>query len=77
MAIGASRSSKKQLRPGDRARVITGLLSGLTGLVSKQYDKDTLLIAVCGLEGIYIRVNTAMLERLGMHGELNHGSLVY
>jgi protein involved in polysaccharide export with SLBB domain len=59
----AAHSSANQIRPGDRVRVVVGLLSGLTGVVSSLSDGAAVLFTVYGLEGVYIRVNAAALER--------------
>jgi preprotein translocase subunit YajC len=58
----AAQSSTNQIRPGDRVRVVAGLLSGLIGVVSRQSDDATVLFTVWGREGVYIRINAAALE---------------
>ena len=57
----ASWSSAKQVRPGDRVRVIAGQLAGLTGVVYITNEANA-VFAIGGLNGVYVRMSIADLE---------------
>lgn len=57
----AARSSAKQVRPGDRVRIIAGQLAGLTGVVYRT-DGANAVLAAGGLKGVYVRLSITELQ---------------
>jgi ribosomal protein L24 len=59
----AAWSIAKQVRPGDRVRVIAGQLAGLTGVVYSANGANA-VFAIGGLKGVYVRMSIAELEEV-------------
>jgi transcription antitermination factor NusG len=63
--VSSPEPPSRRFAPGDRIRITTGKLAGLTGKVSWPRDRDTYALTIDSwMEGVYVVVSSQSLERL-------------